>query len=98
MSLTSKSKIMQTDAKVSTRAIRVANHSTTITLKIDKKQVVNTIRRLTLLLFFLTLGTLLITSYNKDNSQFWPLLKVSVIIGLVAFMAIKSNNNFKKTN
>lgn len=89
---------MQTDVKVSTRAIKVVNHSATITLKINKKQVVNTIRRIAVLLLFLTLGALLISTYNKDNSQFWPLLKVTLILGLVAFLAFKSNINFKKSN
>ena len=89
---------MQTNVKVQDRAIRVLNHSSTITLKIDKKQIVHASRKLAILLLFVTLWALLFTTYNTNSYQFWTLLKVTVILGLVAFVANKSNTNLKKPN
>lgn len=89
---------MQTNAKVQDRAISVFNHSSTITLKINKKQILSTLRKLAVLALFTTLGALLFTAFNSDSSQFWPLLKVTAILLMVAFIAKKSNNNFKNSN
>lgn len=89
---------MQTNVKAPDRAISVLNHTSTITLKINKKQIVNTSRKIAILMLFMILGALLFTAYKTNSFQFWTLLKVTAILSLVAFVAQRSNTNIKKSN
>ncbi len=77
------------------RAIRVNNGNSTLTLKTDKNKLVSTVRRLAIVLLFTILGVVLVTTYNSGNPQFWPLLQVTGILSMIAFIAIKSNNILK---
>lgn len=86
---------MQTHVKVQSRDFKVNQEQSTFTLKIDKRQLVSAIRKLITVLLFLTLAVLLTTTYNTQNPQFWSLLKVTLIISMVMFIAIKSNKTFK---
>lgn len=87
---------MQTNVKIPTRPIQINNGNSTLTLKIEKSQLAATARKLAVVLLFIILGVLLVTTYNSGNPQFWPLLKVTGILSMIAFIANKSNNTFKK--
>ena len=82
---------MQTNVKITTRAIRVDNDPSTLTLKIDKAQLITFARKLSIVLLFAVLGVLLFVTYGSDGFQFWPLVKVTAIIGLITFVALMGN-------
>lgn len=86
---------MQTSTKVFTQAISIDNEVSTLTLKINKKKLANSIRTLALIVLFLSLGISLLTTYKSENNLFWPLLQSTTIISLIAFIASKSSNNIK---
>lgn len=89
--------VNQMNVKMHARVIQVSNHTSTFTLKIDKRQLADSSRKIATALLFLTLGLLLVTTYTSENALFFPLLKVTGIISMVAFIAFKSNKTLKNS-
>lgn len=87
---------METNVKIPMGAIQVNNGNSKLVIKIEKSELATTVRKLAVVLLFIILGVLLATTYNSGNSQFWPLLKTTGILSLIAFIASKSNNTIKK--
>lgn len=83
---------MQTNVKIPIRMVEVNNSTSTFTLKVDKKQLTRSIRKLGLFTIFVLMGVLLFVTYTSESYQFWSLVKVSVPVGLVAVIAFKSKH------
>ncbi len=87
---------MQTSLKIPEKAIIIDNGNSNITLKINKKLVANSLRKVALIVLFVTLAVFLVLAYTSQNPQFWPLLKVAAILGLIGIVALKSTNPVKE--
>ena len=87
---------MQIDLKRPESAIEVQNREDLLTLKIDKKAVVQLLRNLAVMALFAVLSVLLIYTFQSGSEFFWPLLKASFILVMVAFVAYQSNSQIKK--
>ncbi|MBW1298926.1 hypothetical protein [Aquimarina litoralis] len=86
---------METDIQWSSRTIQVLNEKSVLTLKINKSKFFNTSKIIGLIVFFAVYVTATILSYFAKSELFPELLKVGFVIGLIAFVTIKSKNNFK---
>lgn len=86
---------METDIKWSSSAIQVRNEKSIFTLQINKSKLFAFSKIIALATFFLLYAIVVVMSYLADSALFSELLKVGVILGLVAFVAFKSKNNFK---
>ena len=76
--------------------IEVQNKEDLLTLKIDKKAVVQFLRNLAVMALFGILSYLLIHTFQSGSEFFWPLLKASFILVMVAFVAYQSKSQTKK--
>lgn len=89
----SKTIVMNDQAQHPTRAIRVDQRPAKLILEIDKEQLGALMRKLAVAGLFVILAVLLLTTYKSNSFQFWPLLKVAVILSIVALVSNLSNNN-----
>lgn len=93
----SKTIVMHTEVKAPHRLVRINNGESILTLRLHKKQMSQVASKLASILLLTALVFFLVLTYRTDNPLFWPLLKVSAIVGLVFFIAIKSNNSLIKS-
>ncbi|GAA0713693.1 hypothetical protein GCM10009430_05800 [Aquimarina litoralis] len=86
---------METDIKWSSSAIQVHNEKSILTLQINKSKLFTFSKIIALVAFVLLYAVVAVMSYMANSALFSELLKVGTILGLVAFVAFKSKNNFK---
>ena len=93
----SKTIVMHSRAKVPDRLIHVNNGDSILTLRVHKKQVIHAVHKLALSLFMTAMVLLLIFTFKAESPLFWPLAKAAGILGLVFFVANKSNSSLIKS-
>lgn len=87
---------MQADLKTTSRTIRIRNEDSSPQLLFDKVQLINAVRNVMAVLLFLALGIFLFRTYVSGSPLFWPLLKATGVLSMVASIAFLSHHT--KTN
>lgn len=75
---------------ISSKAIKINNDASTLTLKINKTKLSMILRRLVLATFFGLYGFLVYAAYGLDEIMFNTLLVAGAILLMVLFVAAKS--------
>jgi len=86
---------MQADVKTASRSIRVSEENSSTQLKFTKIQLIAVVRSLMAVLLFLALGVILARTYVSGSPHFWPLLKATGILIMVASIAFLSQSTKK---
>lgn len=86
---------MQADLKKTSRTIRIRNEDSSAQLTFNKVQLITAIRRTVAVLLLLALSILLFRTYASGSLHFWPLLKATGVLAMVATIAFLSHNTNK---
>lgn len=87
---------MQADLKTTSRTIRIRNEDSSPQLLFDKVQLITAVRNVTVTLLFVALSVFLFRTFASGSPLFWPLLKATGVLTMVASVAFLSHNT--KTN
>jgi predicted permease len=83
---------MQAEVKTTSRNIRISNEDPSAQLTFNKVQLIPAIRSIIAVLLFLSLGFILMRTYVSGSPHFWPLLKATGILTMIASIAFLSQD------
>ena len=83
---------MQTSMNITSKAVKIQNNSSTLTLKINKAKLSMVLRKALIAVFFGLYGFLVYAAYSLDQIMFNTLLVAGAILLMVLFVAAKSRN------
>ena len=84
---------MQINAKIPSSVVTVDNGRSVLTLRLNKSQLFRWTQRFALLVLTLAVLFSLSYAYLTNSPLFTPMLKASLLLGLICFVSFKSNNN-----
>ena len=87
-----KNELMQADLKTTSKTIRINTEDSSAQLVFNKGQLIVGIKSVMAILLFIALGIFLFRTYVAGSPHFWPLLKVTGILTMVASIAFLSHN------
>jgi hypothetical protein len=86
---------MYTNLESQTRSVEEKRDASKKNVKIHRKQLIRNFRAVAIVILFLILAVALSLTY-QTSELFWPLLKGSVILVIVGFVAMKFNDGTEK--